>query len=421
MWSTRGSSTNSSVKTLDEVSIGCHSVKEITTKHQMQSTPIQFHTSAAPKQSILMNQGTTEPLPVTTAPEVDALLSANAVVAIGVSGGKDSDACAIAVCAHLDSIGHTGTRLLVHADLGVVEWKDSLPSCERLAARLGIELITVRRKAGDMMDRWEGRWTNNVARYNELSCVKLILPWSTPSMRFCTSELKSAVIASALRKRFPTQDIVNVTGIRRQESTSRSKMPVCAADKRLARKNAIGLTWNAIIDWKIEQVFNTIAEAGLQLHEAYTRYGASRVSCCFCIMSSAKDLIAAAGCLDNHDLYRRMVALEARSTFAFQGGKWLADVAPHVLSAELLAKITIAKACASAREQAEAEIPKHLLFTSGWPTVMPTLEEAKLIASVRNRVNQAVGLQAKNLSADAVLSRYERLLAEAQPKEAATS
>ena len=37
---------------------------------------------------------------------------------------------------HLDRIGHTGPRLLIHADLGSVEWRDSLPTCERLAARL---------------------------------------------------------------------------------------------------------------------------------------------------------------------------------------------------------------------------------------------------------------------------------------------
>ena len=54
-----------------------------------------------------------------------------------------------------------------------------------------------------MMKRWLKRWTNNLARYRSMACVKLILPWSTPGMRFCTSELKSAPIASALVKRFP--------------------------------------------------------------------------------------------------------------------------------------------------------------------------------------------------------------------------
>lgn len=49
--------------------------------------------------------------------QVSEMLARNAVVAIGVSGGKDSDACAIATSEYLDAIGHTGPRLLVHSDL----------------------------------------------------------------------------------------------------------------------------------------------------------------------------------------------------------------------------------------------------------------------------------------------------------------
>lgn len=55
--------------------------------------------------------------------EVKALIEKNALVAIGVSGGKDSQACALAVNAYLDAVGHTGERVLVHSDLGRTEWK----------------------------------------------------------------------------------------------------------------------------------------------------------------------------------------------------------------------------------------------------------------------------------------------------------
>jgi 3'-phosphoadenosine 5'-phosphosulfate sulfotransferase (PAPS reductase)/FAD synthetase len=348
---------------------------------------------------------------VTSTPEVDALLDSDAVVAIGVSGGKDSVACALAVARHLDLIGHTGPRVLVHADLGRVEWKDSAPACERLAAHLGWELLTVRRQAGDMLARWQKRWENNVTRYRELSCVRLILPWSTPSMRFCTSELKQSVILSALKKRYPEHDIVNVTGVRRQESSARSKMPVSAPLTALTRRNHQGLTWNAIIEWPVEDVFSEIAEAGLALHEAYTRYGASRVSCAFCIMSSLADLRAAAGCADNHDLYREMVAMEATSTFAFQGQRWLADVSPDLLSPSLKADVERAKVAALQRQAIEAEIPAHLLFTAGWPTVRPTAEEAALLASVRTRVAALIGIDVDHTTASSVAQRYDALLA----------
>lgn len=351
------------------------------------------------------------PNQVALTPEVQAMLDRDAVVAIGVSGGKDSDACAIAVSKHLDQIGHKGPRILVHSDLGRIEWQDSLPNCERLAHRLGWELLVVRRQAGDMLDRWEGRWQNNVSRYEDLSCVKIILPWSTPSMRFCTSELKTSIIASALKKRFPRADILNVTGIRRQESANRSKMPVSAPHAGLTRRGGAGLTWNAIIEWPVQDVAYAIHDAGLSLHEAYTKYGVSRVSCVFCIMSSEADLIASALCEDNHEPYIRMVELEAKSTFAFQGNRWLSDVAPHILPPSLRERAEQAKATAAQRQVIEAEIPKHLLYTKGWPTSLPSREEAALLASVRQRVSRLLALDAQHLDAASVQARYAALLA----------
>ena len=358
---------------------------------------------------------------ITTTPEIDQLLARNAVVAIGVSGGKDSDACAIATSEYLDMIGHTGPRLLVHADLGSVEWVQSLSKCEALANTLGWELQVVSRKAGGMMDRWRVRWANNVSRYQDLSCVKLILPWSTPTMRFCTSELKSAPIASYLRRRFKGQDIVNVTGIRREESTNRRKAAVAADDFRLKRKNAEGMVWNSIIDMELADVKATLARRGVPLHEAYTVYGSSRVSCTFCIMQSEVDMQASVRCEDNHANYRDMVDLEVRSTFAFQSKKWLGDVAPHLLGSELADRLALAKEAARVREIAELRIPASLTYHKGWPVRRPTLDEAKLLVEVRTIVSDAVGLGARYLDPLSVIERYDELLAlkmEKAPAEA---
>lgn len=342
--------------------------------------------------------------------EVSAMLHSGCVVAIGVSGGKDSQACAVRTVRYLDEIGHNGPRVLVHADLGVIEWTDSLPVCERLAAHLCMELIVVRRRAGDMLSRWQKRWENNVRRYRELECVRLILPWSSAKMRFCTSELKTGPIRSALRKRFPRQAIVNVSGIRRQESAARSRMPVWTVDPRLARKRAAGIAWNPILEWDLEQVLTEVRNSGLALHVAYTRYGISRVSCAFCVLSSGADLAASSACSENHEVYVALVELEAASTFAFQGHRWLADVAPQLLPAALRARIERAKLLAQMRRTAEAEIPDHLLFTKGWPTTIPTASEADLIASVRQRVSGMLAINAGYLAGDLVRARYAELI-----------
>jgi 3'-phosphoadenosine 5'-phosphosulfate sulfotransferase (PAPS reductase)/FAD synthetase len=354
---------------------------------------------------------------VVTTDAIDTALARNAAVAIGVSGGKDSCALAFATVEYLDRIGHTGPRVLIHADLGRVEWDDSLPTCERLAARLGLELIVVRRGAGDMMDRWLTRWSNNMERYAALSCVKAILPWSTPSMRFCTSELKTAPICAALVKRFPGRQIVSACGIRRAESNSKTSgrgiAPVAKEQAKLASKKhrTTGLDWHPIIEWEHADVYASLEARSFALHEAYTKHGMSRVSCRFCIMSNASDRRAAAAAAESADLYREMVDLEIRSTFAFQGSTWLGDEAPHLLTEEQRAGLVRAKERAAARVAHEAWLPKHLLYVKGWPEVEPTLDEAAGIAQMRREVADLLGVEVQYTTAETVLWRYRYLMA----------
>lgn len=194
---------------------------------------------------------------VLVTPEITSALENGAAVAIGVSGGKDSAATALATVDYLEHAGHRGPRVLIHGDLGRVEWPQSLPACQRLALRLGLELMVVRRATGDLVDRWRARWENNVRRYAELSFVKLILPWSTASMRFCTSELKTSIICRALVQRFAGGTILSATGIRRQESPNRAKTPVANPQPKLASasRRTQGLDWHPILDWTAQQVF----------------------------------------------------------------------------------------------------------------------------------------------------------------------
>jgi len=362
--------------------------------------------------------------PISITPEIREQVDSGAVIAIGVSGGKDSSAVAIRLAEYLDEIGHTGPRVLIHSDLGRVEWKDSLPTCERLARRLGMEFMEVRRKAGDMMDCWLRRWENNVKRYQDLSCVRVILPWSTPALRFCTSQLKVDVITSALKKRFPdAKTILSVTGVRAAESASRAKQPICKLQAKLCRKGrgakgaSVGWDWHPIHSWSTEAVYAYLAEKGERLHEAYTDFGCTRVSCAFCMMASLHDLTAATTCADNHAIFREMVELEIASTFGYQGGRWLADVALHLLTPEMREQVMFAKVRAKLRAGAEARIPKHLLYSKGWPTGMPTREEAALLAEVRLEVADVLGLAVGYTSTDSIMNRYAELISLREAKQ----
>lgn len=339
--------------------------------------------------------------------EIDELLAAHAPVAIGVSGGKDSQAAALATFDHLNAIDHRGPRVLIHSDLGSVEWNESLPVCQRLAAYLGVELVVVSRKAGGLMSRWASRWASSIRRYENLETVTLVLPWSTPSMRFCTSELKTHVIAAELRRRFKGQPVVNVTGVRREESRARAKGSIASKDS-----NGSGWSWRPISDWTVAQVFERIAASGLAPHEAYTRHGMSRVSCRFCIMSNAADLSAASAAAESHRLYCQMVDIEIASTFGFQGSRWLADVAPQLLSDDVRADVRRSKEKALQRVALEKLITKDMLYVKGWPTRMLTDAEAATLATVRQGVSELIGLRSRYLDVASIHGRYAELMAE---------
>lgn len=350
--------------------------------------------------------------PALTTPEVDAAIEAHAPCFIGVSGGCDSQALAYRTIEHLDTAGHRGPRYLIHADLGRVEWRDSLPVCERTAERLGIDLVVVRRRAGGLMERWLSRWEANCERYRKLECVRLIMPFSSAALRFCTSELKHAVISSEIRRRFPSGVVLSAIGLRRDESPARARRPVAAIDEKLCRRSGSGYAWHPILAWNKDDVRRYIAERGDVLHEAYTRYGSTRVSCTFCILASAGDLRAAATCDDNAAIYRELVDLEIRSTFSFQSGKWLGDVAPALLDSGTRERLLEAKERARRREAAEATIPPHLLYQKGWPVAVPTAQEASLLAGVRREVAAAVGLDIDYPTPDQIIGRYVTRMAE---------
>lgn len=348
---------------------------------------------------------------ISSTPAIDQHLAAGAPVAFGVSGGKDSTALVLAGNEYLDSVGHSGPRVLIHSDLGRVEWEESLPQCERLAEKVGLELLVVRRASGGMMERWLTRWANNVARYANLECVKLILPWSTASMRFCTSELKTAIICRELVTRFPNSTIISAAGIRADESPNRAKAAISRPQNKLtsAAHNTTGLDWLPIHAWTLDDVWAIHDRYNFPRHTAY--HTNSRVSCKFCILGSQADLRGTTLHAESHDLYREQVGLEIESTFSFQDGHWLGDIAPQLLDERARRGLASAKKRAASREAAEAHIPPHLLYTKGWPTCMPDRAEAALLANIRREVADAVGLAINYTRPDELRARYAELMA----------
>lgn len=375
--------------------------------HQTRSAPIAESRPVAPD------------LPaIAITPEIFRALRAGAWVVFNLSGGKDSSAAMAAVNLFLDRAGHPrARRMAIHADLGRAEWASTPDTVARIAAEAGIPLTVVRRPAGDLVDRWTQRFESGKRRYEALETYHLIGPWSSASLRFCQSEMKAAVIGPAVARMLAGEQIISVLGLRRDESHNRSSIPIAKPDERHAkagnRRGTAMMTWHPIADWTSEDVFRAHRVLGVVLHEAYSVWGSSRLSCRYCVFASLRDLEASAAAPTNAAVYRELVGIEARSTFPFQPARWLADVAPQLLSGGLRADIVRAKADQAERRRLEAAMPPGLRYLKGWPPRLPTPDEAAEIVAARRPILARHGLDERFPTAARVTERFTELIAAA--------
>jgi 3'-phosphoadenosine 5'-phosphosulfate sulfotransferase (PAPS reductase)/FAD synthetase len=370
---------------------------------------------------------------ISRAPEVDALIDSGAPLIICVSGGKDSRLSAELAVEYARGRGHAGRVVLVYSDVNdddiTVTWHDAREQCEQLAKRLGVEFEVVRRKSGGLMKRLRARWRANAARYVALQCVTLIPPFATPKMRFCTSELKTAIIQRWIRQTFPGERVVCVLGVRRDESRSKKsgrglakvvKVYKPKDGKRPALPEG-SVDWNTIVAVKTSYVLEWI----LSKSDSPSSYlfGAKRYSCVFCFMCTEHDQRAGLKDERNWPAYRAKCALEIESGFSYHGDRWLSDLAPELLTAKQRRDLKRAKEIAAARVRIEARIPEHLLFKNdgglhGWPQTMPTPEEAELIASARLDVAALYGWEVLYTTGPEVSGQYSSLIEEKARRDA---
>lgn len=351
----------------------------------------------------------------------EILRQKNVLVSFSVSGGKDSDTLSLDGNEYLDSIGFQGERIIIHSDLGAIEHTDSLPTCERLSAKTGLPLVVVK-PLRPMIERWEYRWQRNTERFVNLETVKIATWASSAQWRFCTSEEKTAPICKKLKELYPGKIILNAVGIRGQESAGRANKPIWTENKLLQSKKTgtSGLTWYPIRDYKLQDVFLSHKRHNFAMHEAYHKNGNTRVSCVFCVLAGEQDLRASLRDERTHDVYRRIVTIEALTTFSFQPDRWLGDLAPELLPESLREALSRAKERAVARSYAERMIPTELLFDAqtGFPAFQPDMIQAASLADARKAIGDVLGLDMNFTTGKAVWDRFAELLEIKRIKEA---
>ena len=226
-------------------------------------------------------------------PECRHMIRRGTLVAVNSSGGKDSQAMTIL----LARIVPHDQLLVVHAPLGEVEWPGTIEHIQNTIPA-GVPLIFARTASGkSLLERVEERG-------------------KFPSMRnrFCTSDLKVSPIERELRRylkahpRFAGR-IVSAMGIRRDESTARSKRTPWMRSDRNSRAGREWFDWLPIFDLTVDDVFWIIRGAGQSPHWVYAQ-GMSRCSCSICIFSPRRELRRAAEL--RPELYRKYAALEKR-------------------------------------------------------------------------------------------------------------
>src|SRR4051812_11013900 len=89
-------------------------------------------------------------------------------ILLNSSGGKDSQAMLDSVYRQCSAVGVPLERLVVvHCDLGRVEWEGTRSLAARQAAHYGIRFEVVSRPQGDLLTHVElrGKWPSSTARY----------------------------------------------------------------------------------------------------------------------------------------------------------------------------------------------------------------------------------------------------------------
>lgn len=224
-------------------------------------------------------------------PFVQDELAAGALFVVNHSGGKDSQALLI----HLRAAGIPDHQMIiVHADLGEVEWPGNVDHIRRYAGDIPILIATPKRGFIEMVE------------------ARRMFP--SPAQRQCTSDLKRGPIEREVRrflKSCPGHSlrVVNCMGMRAEESPARAKRSPWIFSARNSKAGRVWHDWLPIHSLTERQVFASIRLAGQEPHPIYG-LGMTRLSCRFCIMASRQDLTTAAEL--SPELYARYVALEKR-------------------------------------------------------------------------------------------------------------
>lgn len=219
--------------------------------------------------------------------QVPAEVLSAEVIFVNHSAGKDSQA----MMAYLHKAGFKGKLVVVHADLGEMEWEPMHHFIEQTC--FGLEVHVVKPPLN---------FFELCKKYNRL-----------PSglARFCTSDLKTQPISRFIKdycRKNGIKSAINCIGIRAEESPARAKKEPFKLNKLTLKREGIAIhEWFPIFNYTLEDVWAEIRSVGQEPHKLYSE-GFSRLSCVFCVFGRKEEHKKAAAL--KPELFEKMVQLE---------------------------------------------------------------------------------------------------------------
>lgn len=221
------------------------------------------------------------------------------ILLANISGGKDSQTMLRVLVTGCTAARVPLSRIVcVFADVGADdEWPGTAEIAAGHAATYGLRFITVCRMITDPV-------TCQRRQQGLLEYIAHRGLWPDARNRFCTSDLKRGPIRTVMT-RLVTEAreggitgrrvrLLNVMGMRAQESTDRRLMDPFCHDKGSSNKTRREVDqWLPIHGWTLEEVWADIRASGVPYHYAYD-LGFPRVSCTLCVLAPKSSLIRAA-------------------------------------------------------------------------------------------------------------------------------
>ncbi|NML55085.1 phosphoadenosine phosphosulfate reductase family protein [Streptomyces sp. R302] len=243
-------------------------------------------------------------LPWTTCP--DELVTDADWVVVSSSGGQDSQAMLWTVVQRARALGMLHKVVVVHADLGRIEWAGTRELAERQAYLAGVPRFeVVRASGGDLLERVETRYRKLKAkaerealeRGEDPTTAKAAPAWPSSSARWCTPDAKrgpihtlyTRLVAELAHLGRPVR-ILECIGQRAAESKQRAKLAAVEINRGASNGKRHVTTWRPIHAWSDRRVWLEISRSRLPYHPAYD-WGNRRLSCVFCVLGCVSDLV----------------------------------------------------------------------------------------------------------------------------------